>query len=145
MISEVDKRANIYELLNHLFILNYAKDRNYIINCIDNEYNYKYSKKILNIDIDNREKSYFIDESINNNRNNCYLSDKKKYLYKNYNSDSNLLGMKSSNKNKKNIKNYKYKTNKSINNNYIKKKILFTPKISNENKITYFNKRSLQK
>ena len=72
---------------------------------------------------------------INNNINNLYLSNNKNYLYKYYNSDSNLLGMKSSNKNKKNIKNCKYKTNKSIKNNYIKKKILFTPKLSNEKKI----------
>ena len=148
IINEVDQRANVFELLNHPFILNYSKDRKFLVNliikCISKEYNFKYShfnNNYLNIDLQKGENNFYIDKNINNNINNFFLSDNSnKYLCKNYNTDYNFLNKKFLKKSKNLIKN-KYNTEKNKNNNYndfIKKKVLLIPKllINNKNNCT---------
>lgn len=122
LVEEDDKRANIFELSNHPFIIKNSKDRNFLSNlifkCIENIDEVK-NKNNLNYKLIKEENKFYIDKNINNSINNFFLNDNNCYLCKNYRIDLNSLNM--SLKKKEIVKNNKYKKNNNLNNNLIYK------------------------
>ena len=143
LTNEIDKKPNICELLNHPFIINNSKDKEYLRKIVIKYTGRKEFKNINYKKIKKGEDNFYIGKNINNNINNFFLTDNNtynKYLYKNNINNSGLLKLKDYIIKKTHRKKYKYNPNQKFNNynnNYIYniKGFSLNNSIKNKNKI----------